>query len=249
MSKDERALLARLLQLPELRGCDVPFSGNLTLGAAREVLQFPAAKRESEVGRVVSELCDAMAWRATSDADRIGREGIDERLVSNECQAEAHHYGQTHGGLPVIVDDGSEWRRSIYAAKRAGFSAEEYATTRIYWHETCCAVAERAHAEGQGNGQFIHIIDLGGLSDLTFGQVRELWPYIKASILLVSNNYTGTARRIYIARPPMIFSFGWSLCKVILSEYQRCVFSQLSLACVASCVVPCGIERVVQRVM
>jgi len=217
-----RRLLNRLLLVqPKLKGCEDDLFGPLLLGAARALLAYPAHKQEAVFTQVVADLQEAVTWRTAAEASRIEREGIDERLITLECQAQAHHYGHTNGGLPVIVDSGDEWRRSIFAARRLGVSAAQYATTRIYWHETCCRLTERLHAEGRGNGQFIHIIDLGGLSDLSFGQIRELWPYIKESILVVSNMYTGTARRIYLARPPWVFNFGWSLMKPILTEQQR----------------------------
>jgi hypothetical protein len=226
VSDEERAAMRRLLSMGDLAQLDGAraFDGLLLLGAAREVLLTPAHKdkeREKEFRRLAVVFAESITWRAAARCAQIKALGLDVRLVEGQCQCLAHHYGATHGGLPVVVDLASEWRRSIAAARRLGVSAEEYATTRIFWHESCVGMAARKHAAGEGNGQFIHVIDFGEATMIGISEFLAAWPYVKASILKVSLNYGGTARRIYVARPPRLFSFGWRMLKPLILEKTR----------------------------
>jgi hypothetical protein len=201
-----------------------PFDGLMLLGCAREILLTPPSKpkeREKELKRIAQDFNKSLGWRVNARCETVRREGLDVRLVDGGCQGETHWYGWTHGGLPVVVDKGTEWVRAINACRRLNITPDEYAATRIYWHETCVGTTARVHAGGKGNGQFIHVIDFGGLGGLGLSDFYAAWPYIKASIVKVSLNYTGTARRIYVARPPRLFAFGWKLLKPLLVEKTR----------------------------
>ena len=224
VSREEAVYVERMGSDPALSSGAVPFDGLLTLGVAREILLTPAheeRKRKSEEIRLQELFKDAIRWREETGARRIRERGLPAHLVEGRAQSEAQLYGSTVGGLPVVVDLGSEWRRAITAARQLGLPPEDFALTRVFWHERCLETACRAHAAGRGNGQFIHVIDFGGMRDLGVSECRAGFSYIKRSIVDISLNYAGTCKRIYVARPSKIFYAFWTLAKPWLPDKTK----------------------------
>lgn len=116
---------------------------------------------------------------------------------------------------------GAEWLKAINACRRLGYPPDDFGATRVFWHERCIETAVREHASGVGNGAFVHVIDYGGMSDATLRELRECFRYVKASIVAVSLNYGGTARRIFLARPPRWVSIGYTMLKPFLPDKSR----------------------------
>ena len=217
--------MRRLLQQTSLQRGLPPFNGGLVLGCAREILLTPASqaqKRESEFSTLSRLFSVTLDWRFDKvDPASIRRDGLPPSLVENPCQSRAQFYGLSAGGLPVVVDQGSQWFAAINECRRLGMSPSDFAMTRVYWHERCCETAAKYHQQGRGNGQFIHVIDFGDLAGLSFNTLYNQFPYIKTSIVDISLNYGGTARRIYIARPPKIFHIGYTMLKPFLPDKTK----------------------------
>eukprot|EP00964_Phaeocystis_antarctica_P000836 scaffold449_cov59-Phaeocystis_antarctica.AAC.3 len=74
--------------------------------------------------------------------------------------------------LQVFVDRAVSWLGAISAARKQGITPEQYGAQRIYWHERCLEVTRRRHAAGAGNGQYIHVIDFGGI-DVGMSELRS----------------------------------------------------------------------------
>lgn len=109
------------------------------------------------------------------------------------------------------------WLGAISAARKQGLSPEQYGAQRIYWHERCLDVTRRRHAAGAGNGQYIHVIDFGGI-DVGMSEIPGYWPYLREAAVAVALKYGGVCARIYVARPPRAFSWGWRLLRPFLTE-------------------------------
>ena len=117
----------------------------------------------------------------------------------------------------VFVDRAVSWQDAISAARRQGITPEQYGAQRIYWHERCLEVTRRRHAAGAGNGQYIHVIDFGGI-DAGISEIPGYWPYLREAAVAVALNYGGVCARIYVARPPRAFLWGWRLLRPFLTE-------------------------------
>ena len=98
---------------------------------------------------------------------------------------------------------------------KTGLTPAEYGVQRVYWQENCLHRTRLAHAAGAGNGQYIHIIDFGGVDGMGLKELREGWPYLKEAAVDVALNYGGCCARIYVARPPRILAVGWQLCVML----------------------------------
>ena len=94
------------------------------------------------------------------------------------------------------------WLSAIRAARQQGLSPQQWGAQRVYWHERCLEITAQRHAAGEGNGQYIHIIDFEGV-DVGLTELLKSWPYIKEAAITVALHYGGCCARMYAARPPL----------------------------------------------
>ena len=218
VSDAERAELARILSNPRMCRGALPHDGMLALGTARQIVSgvahLPAAKHEVEHTRLLTRFVEVLAWRKAVGADDVLERGLPPKLMHG-AQSLSWEYGRTRAGLPVFIDQAVTWRSAITSARMLGLTPAEYGVQRVYWQENCLHRTRLAHAAGAGNGQYIHIIDFGGVDGMGLKELREGWPYLKEAAVDVALNYGGCCARIYVARPPRIFTLGWQLCAML----------------------------------
>ena len=61
------------------------------------------------------------------------------------------------------------------------------------------------------------MIDFGGI-DAGISEIPGYWPYLREAAVAVALNYGGVCARIYVARPPRAFLWGWRLLRPFLTE-------------------------------
>lgn len=192
--------------------------GLLALGTVREVLLKPTAVERT---RLLRKFARMLAWRERSGADSALSDGLPTALLAAGGQSESWEYGRTTGGLPVFIDQAFTWRDAIAACRKHGVPPSEYGKARIYWHERCLQRARECHAEGSSaTGQFVHIIDMGGL-DVTWAELKAGWPFVMEAGSAVALHYGGCCARICVARAPALFWVGWRVMQPFLVESTR----------------------------
>jgi hypothetical protein len=220
VSDEERAMMVEMSHDPAFSRGFLPHDGLLVLGTAREAIremakdpQHASAQRK----RIFDDFLKALDWRDQIDADGIWRNGLSER--DELVQPMSYRYGTTRDGAPLAIENACNWIPAIKNAFKCGMSPEEFGRQRVYWYEHNMDLINKLHAQGMGNGQFLSIIDFGTLSaDLTLAETRRAWPYLKSANFVVSANYGGTGRRIYLARLPRTVVWGWKLVKKFLPK-------------------------------
>lgn len=117
----------------------------------------------------------------------------------------------------MFIDRAASWLSAIRVSRKRGLTPSDFGKQRVYWHEKCLAVSRKHHEEGHGNGQYIQIIDFEGLN-VSLSEIQASWPYLKEATVAVALNYGGCCNRIYVARPPRVFSLAWRLLRPFLTE-------------------------------
>ena len=125
----------------------------------------PNQLRAAEHERLLRGLGEAQAWRRQyngSGAEAYLEDGLPPDLMDG-AQCESWEYGKTSAGLPIFVDRAVTWLSAIRAARQQGLSPQQWGAQRVYWHERCLEITAQRHAAGEGNGQYIHIVDFEGV--------------------------------------------------------------------------------------
>ena len=201
------------------------YEGYLELGWARCWVELqpaydrsstPDEVRAAEHERLLRGLSEAQAWRRQAGAEAFLENGLPPDLMDG-VQIESWEYGKTTAGLPIFVDRAVTWLSAIRAARQQGLSPQQWGEQRVYWHERCLDVVAQRHAAGEGNGQYIHIVDFEGV-DVGLTELLKSWPYIKEAAITVALHYGGCCARMYAARPLRVVNLIWKLLRPFLAD-------------------------------
>ena len=201
------------------------YDGYLELGWARcwteiqpayDRSSTPDEVRAAEHERLLRGLGEAQAWRRQAGAEAFLENGLPPDLMDG-VQIESWEYGKTSAGLPIFVDRAVTWLSAIRAARQQGLSPQQWGAQRVYWHERCLEITAQRHAAGEGNGQYIHIVDFEGV-DVGLTELLKSWPYIKEAAITVALNYGGCCARMYAARPFRVVNLIWKLLRPFLAD-------------------------------
>lgn len=174
----------------------------------------------SERGRLKKDHLKALAWRKAVDADGVWRDGLAAGLSA--VQPCSWGYGTTEDGIPIVIDVALNWVPAIKLALNQKMTPAEFGLQRVYWYEHMMERTRQLQIAGRGNGQFLSIIDFGSLAaDLSYSETKQAWPYLKEANFVISANYGGCGRRVYLARLPKVIVWSWRVVSKFLPAETR----------------------------
>ena len=203
---------ATLLREVDALGLAGPHSGLLLLGTVREMLSTPGRDEEMR-----DHFLEVLRWRAQHGADTIVQTNVPEKQAM--LHVPSYCFGATRAGLPVLVEKATDWQRALAAAAEEGIAAEVFGRCRLRCSERYLQFVRAAHARGQGNGQYVMIIDCAGFS-MGFYEGRAAMSYAKVAVS-VAMTYAGICRTVYVANGSRMVSMLWKLLQPLLPETTK----------------------------
>ena len=210
LTEEEGTTLQR--ELDALGGSSGPHNGLLLLGTVREMLS--GTDRDQELRE---HFLEVLRWRGQHGADTILQANLSDKLLSLVIPTRC--FGATRAGLPIFVEKASDWQRSLAAAAQRGIAPEVFGRSCLRRSERYLQFVGGSHRRGDGNGQYVMIMDCTGFS-MGFYDARAAMGYAKAAVS-VAMAYAGICRCVYVANGSRMVSMLWALLQPLLPDSTK----------------------------